>query len=117
MQDLSDRAVESLADTHFDIALACVERGLHVLVTKPVVKTLENHLKLAAAAKRKGVLVCVEVHKRWDPLYADARDRIRNAATMGQFSYMNAYMSQPKTQLETFRAWAGREFHRHLVLK
>ena len=95
-------------DTHFDIALACVERGLHVLVTKPVVKTLENHLKLAAAARRKGVLVCVEVHKRWDPLYADARDRIRNAATMGQFSYMNAYMSQPKSQLETFRFWAGK---------
>ena len=27
--------------------------------------------------------------------------------TLGDFSYMNAYMSQPKLQLETFRAWAG----------
>lgn len=27
-------------DTHFEIAMACVKRGVHVLVTKPVVKTL-----------------------------------------------------------------------------
>jgi hypothetical protein len=27
-------------DTHFEIALACVKRGVHVMVTKPVVKTL-----------------------------------------------------------------------------
>jgi len=27
-------------DTHYDIALACVEKGLHVMVTKPIVKTL-----------------------------------------------------------------------------
>ena len=31
-------------DTHFEIALAAIERGLHVLVTKPPVKTLAHHL-------------------------------------------------------------------------
>jgi len=92
-------------DTHFTIALACVKRGLHVLCTKPVVKTLAEHRQLAAAAKAAGVLVMVEVHKRFDPIYTDARDRIQK---MGGFSYMNAYMSQPKHQLETFRAWAGK---------
>ena len=30
-------------DTHFEIALACINHGLHVLVTKPAVKTLEHH--------------------------------------------------------------------------
>ena len=72
-------------DTHFDIALACVKKGLHVLVTKPIVKTLAEHAALHAAAKASGVLVMVEVHKRYDPIYADARDRIQ---TLGQFSYM-----------------------------
>lgn len=47
----------------------------------------------------------VEVHKRYDPIYIDARDRIQN---LGDFSYMYAYMSQPKHQLDTFRAWAGK---------
>lgn len=33
------------------------------------------------------------------------RDRIRE---LGDFSYFSSYMSQPKSQLETFRAWAGK---------
>uniref|UniRef100_A0A7S2WUR1 Gfo/Idh/MocA-like oxidoreductase N-terminal domain-containing protein n=1 Tax=Rhizochromulina marina TaxID=1034831 RepID=A0A7S2WUR1_9STRA len=92
-------------DTHFDIAMACIERGLHVLVTKPIVKTLKDHLALYEAARKAGVLVAVEVHKRFDPIYVDARDRIQ---ALGGLSYMYAYMSQPKHQLETFRAWAGK---------
>lgn len=64
-------------DTHFTIALAAIERGLHVLLTKPLVKTLDEHYKLFEAARRKGVLLVCEVHKRWDPMYTDARDRIR----------------------------------------
>mmetsp|Transcript_19076 Transcript_19076/g.43246 ORF Transcript_19076/g.43246 Transcript_19076/m.43246 type:complete len:428 (-) Transcript_19076:141-1424(-) len=92
-------------DTHLDIALACVRRGCHVLVTKPIVKTLAEHAALAEAAREAGVLVMVEVHKRYDPMYVDARDRIQD---LGQFSYLYAYMSQPKHQLETFKAWAGK---------
>jgi D-galacturonate reductase len=30
-------------DTHFDIAMYAIQRGLHVLVTKPVVQTLDHH--------------------------------------------------------------------------
>jgi len=92
-------------DTHFTIALACIEKGLHVLVTKPICKTLEEHKIIHEAALKNNVLVAIEVHKRWDPIYADARDRIQN---LGHFSYMYSYMSQPKHQLETFRAWAGK---------
>ena len=91
-------------DTHFSIAMDCVAAGMHVLVTKPVVMTLAQHHALAAAAAAARVLVAVEVHKRWDPIYADARDRLR---ALGDFSQLHAYMSQPKLQLETFRAWAG----------
>jgi D-galacturonate reductase len=93
-------------DTHFDIALECIQQGMHVMVTKPIVKTLEHHQMLAKAAAEKGVLVAVEVHKRLDPFYADARDRARGG--LGNFQYMYAYMSQPKHQLETFKAWAGK---------
>jgi len=39
-------------DTHFDIALYAIERGLHVLVTKPAVKTVEHHRRLLEAARR-----------------------------------------------------------------
>ncbi|GMI32036.1 hypothetical protein TeGR_g9698 [Tetraparma gracilis] len=92
-------------DTHHAIASYCVARGMHVLVTKPVVKTLGEHQALAAAATEQQVLVGVEVHKRLDPFYSDARDR---AQALGGLNYMAAYMSQPKHQLETFKAWAGK---------
>lgn len=92
-------------DTHFAIAMEAVDRGLHVLIAKPLVKTLEDHIALAEAARRSGVLVAMEVHKRWDPIYADARDRIRQ---LGEFSFFSSFMSQPKYQLETFRSWAGK---------
>lgn len=92
-------------DTHYAIAMEAVDRGLHVLIAKPIVKTLEEHLALAEAARRSGVIVAMEVHKRWDPIYADARDRIRQ---LGEFSFFSSFMSQPKYQLETFRSWAGK---------
>ncbi|MHC4995894.1 MAG: Gfo/Idh/MocA family protein [Planctomycetota bacterium] len=91
-------------DTHFEIAMQAVNRGCHVLVAKPIVKTIDEHRRLVAAAEREGVIVAMEVHKRWDPIYADARDRIRN---LGDASYFVSYMSQPKSQLDTFAAWAG----------
>jgi D-galacturonate reductase len=93
-------------DTHYDIAMECINKGLHVMITKPIVKTLRDHQELARAASLQNVLVAVEVHKRLDPFYADARDRAR--CSLGNFQYMYAYMSQPKHQLETFRAWAGK---------
>lgn len=92
-------------DTHYAIAKACIERGVHVLVTKPATKTLAKHIELAQLAASRGVLAAVEVHKRLDPMYADARDRLRG---FGPLSFACAYMSQPKHQLETFKGWAGR---------
>jgi hypothetical protein len=49
--------------------------------------------------------LAVEYHKRFDPIYSDARNRARN---LGPFSYFYSYMAQPKQQLDTFKAWAGK---------
>jgi hypothetical protein len=82
-------------DTHFTIAMAAVNAGMHVLIAKPLVKTLKEHHELLAAARANNVLCVVEVHKRFDPFYTDARDRI---ASLGDFSYM-------------VRAWPGGHVH------
>ena len=93
-------------DTHFKICMVCIEAGLHVLCAKPIVKRLEDHTALAEAAKRHSGLVAVEDHKRFDPIYVDARDRVR--AQLGPFSYFSSTMTQPKAQLDTFAGWAGK---------
>jgi D-galacturonate reductase len=92
-------------DTHKAIAACCLSRGMHVMITKPPVQTLADHLELISLATTANRLCVIEVHKRFDPIYVDARDRI---AGLGPFSYFAAYMSQPKHQLDTFRAWAGK---------
>ncbi len=91
-------------DTHYDIALAALARGLHVLVAKPLVKTLAQHAALVAASAEHGGLCAVEYHKRWDPMYSDAVERIRR---LGPFSYFYSAMTQRVTQLDTFAGWAG----------
>ncbi|KAL2350876.1 hypothetical protein BJ546DRAFT_856551 [Cryomyces antarcticus] len=94
--------------THFPIALYAIQRQIHVLITKPAVKLLSEHQTLLAEARKHGVFVFVEHHKRFDPAYADARHRAVSGS-LGDFNYFYSYMSQPKSQLETFKAWAGKE--------
>lgn len=94
--------------THYPIAVYAIERGIHVLVTKPAVKLLAEHQNLMALGRKHNVFVYVEHHKRFDPAYADARHRATRGA-LGDFNFFSAYMSQPKSQLETFKAWAGKD--------
>ena len=61
---------------------------------------------LSAQARARGVHVQVEFHKRWDPMYADARARMR---ALGDCSYFQSFMSQPKFQLDVC-------FHSSLLL-
>ena len=44
--------------------------------------------------------------RSFDPVYSDAKAK---AAALGECNFFSAWMSQPKSQLETFRAWAGKD--------
>ncbi|KZT40073.1 NAD(P)-binding protein [Sistotremastrum suecicum HHB10207 ss-3] len=92
--------------THYPIALYAIQKKCHVLVTKPATQLLSHHNHLITEAAKNNVVCFVEHHKRFDPVYSDARGR---AAALGEFNFFNAWMSQPKSQLETFRAWAGKD--------
>lgn len=91
-------------DTHFKIAKETLEHEHDVLVAKPLVKTVAEHSELIHLVNSKQLLGMVELHKRFDPIYQDA---IARAKELGEFSFMNSYMSQPKSQLLTFKQWAG----------
>jgi D-galacturonate reductase len=69
---------------------------------------LAQHQELIAEAQKHNVFIYVEHHKRFDPAYADARHRA-TSGKLGDFNYFYSYMSQPKSQLETFKAWAGKD--------
>ncbi|KAF9889098.1 hypothetical protein FE257_008075 [Aspergillus nanangensis] len=94
--------------THFPIALYAIQRNIHVMITKPATQLLSHHLTLLAEARKHNVFVFIEHHKRFDPAYSDATAKARKGL-LGDFNYFYSYMSQPKSQLETFKAWAGRD--------
>jgi D-galacturonate reductase len=40
-------------DAHFDIAMECISKGMHVMITKPIVQNLKDHILLAKKAIEK----------------------------------------------------------------
>eukprot|EP00913_Durusdinium_trenchii_P035186 g32917.t1 len=69
-----------------------------------MVKTLAQHKELVSIAKAKGVLLQIEVHKRFDPIYNDARQRIQSLGTFGYFtSFIRAAVHAPRAPAERSR--------------
>lgn len=62
---------------HFDVGLKMIERGLHVLVEKPITSTVEQAEALCAAAKKKGVQLAVGHIERFNPAAMELRRRLK----------------------------------------
>ncbi len=69
--------VATPTSTHYDIALVCLKRGIHVLVEKPVCETPEQAKALIAASKDAGVKLQVGHVERFNPAILRA-DRLIN---------------------------------------
>lgn len=96
-------------NTHFRIAQCALRHGHHVMVTKPLVMRLEDHHTLLQECRPRNVLLCCEVHKRWDPCYNDARHKMRQKKNgILPATHVIAWMTQPIHQLGTFKMWAGK---------
>jgi len=65
-------AVTIAAPTHLhhEIALACIERKIHIMVEKPVASTVEEGRAIVAAAARAGVTLMVGHVERFNPAVA-----------------------------------------------
>ncbi|MBV9259914.1 MAG: Gfo/Idh/MocA family oxidoreductase [Pseudolabrys sp.] len=72
-------AVTIAAPTHLhhEIALACITRGVHVLVEKPIASTPEEGNDLIAAARRAGVTLMVGHVERFNPAVEAVKEAIR----------------------------------------
>jgi predicted dehydrogenase len=62
---------------HVPVGLACVERGVPVLVEKPVADTVALANQLVAAAERARVPLLVGHHRRHNPLVEKAREIVQ----------------------------------------
>jgi len=66
-QDLTFACVATPDDRHFEASKAILQAGVHLLVEKPSVLSLEELDELVALAEERGVLARVVYHKLLDP--------------------------------------------------
>lgn len=57
MQEGDIASVFTPDDCHYEITYETLKKGIHVMVTKPIVKTLKEHKALVKLAKEKNVLL------------------------------------------------------------
>jgi len=87
---IEDPAVEAVViatpvDTHFDLAMAALQAGKHVLVEKPIASTAEQAQRLIEEADRRGLILMVDhtfvytgaVRKMHELVHTDAFGKVR----------------------------------------
>jgi predicted dehydrogenase len=74
---------------HVAVGLACVERGIPMLVEKPIADTVQAARELVRAADRAGVPILVGHHRRHNPLIEKARDIVRGGR-LGRLAAVSA---------------------------
>src|SRR5512144_1907641 len=83
VNELLERDVDAItiaAPTHLhhQIALACIGRGVHVLVEKPIASSVEEGRDIIAAARRAGVTLMVGHVERFNPAVETIKEALRN---------------------------------------
>src|SRR5467141_1591072 len=73
-------AVTIAAPTHLhrELALCCIEQGVHVLVEKPIASSVEEGRAIIAAARRVGVALMVGHVERFNPTVEAIKEAIRD---------------------------------------
>ncbi len=91
---------------HRQIAVDAARAGLHVLVEKPLDTTVEGCEEIIEAAKKSGVLLQVDFHKRYDPDHMAIARRV-GAGELGEILYGSVYMEDRiEVPSEWFPHWA-----------
>src|SRR5947208_10822016 len=78
-------------ESHCEIACALLEAGIHVLVEKPISRTLEEADRMIAAANNSGAILQVGHAERFNPAMMALRPHVRNPVyfeihRVGQFT-------------------------------
>ena len=74
---------------HVEPALACIEKGVDLLIEKPLATSVADCKKIYEAAKKNKVRVAVDFHKRWDPAAIFIYNKLKSSKGYPLRAYMN----------------------------
>jgi predicted dehydrogenase len=103
--DVDILAVATPDHLHAAPILAALERGVHVITEKPLTLDATEADTIIAEAEERGLLVGVDMHKRYDPDHLRIRDDI--SERIGTPLYGRAVLEEPlDIPTNVFRKWA-----------
>jgi predicted dehydrogenase len=70
--------VATPTDLHVPVGMACAERGVHLLVEKPIASDVQAARDLIDCAKRQPIRLLVGHHRRFNPLVESAREVVQS---------------------------------------
>ena len=89
---------------HVAAALACIERGIAVLVEKPITDSVAEGLRLVEAAERVGVPALAGHHRRHNPIMCQAAEVVA-PGKLGRIVAVNSMWLSRKTEDYFDIAW------------
>lgn len=91
---------------HREIAIHVADKGVHMLVQKPLDVTSQGGQDMVNAARENNVLLFVDFHKRCDPSHMQIKDDIKNGK-LGRVQYGYAW-TENRISIPTvsFKKWA-----------
>ncbi len=102
--DLDVMSVATPDNLHTQVTLDSIEHGIHVLMEKPMCLAIDEADDIIAKAREKGVVVAVDMHKRYDPDHLRIQHDI--AKQIGDPLYGLAMLEEPlEVSTSTFK-WA-----------
>ncbi|MGB9876623.1 MAG: Gfo/Idh/MocA family protein [bacterium] len=78
---------------HYEQLVACLEKGVNILVEKPMVCSLAEAEKVVDLAEEKGLTVMVAYQRRFMPAFLYAKEQIA-AGKLGRLLFFTAYQAQ-----------------------
>lgn len=79
---------------HLSVALEAIDRGIHVLIEKPIAHTLDEGKQIIAAAEAAGVLLMVGHIERFNPAVGALKERIADNE-LGRVFQLDAHRKGP----------------------
>ncbi len=77
---------------HYELAMVCLERGIHVLVEKPITETEEQARSLCEAAEKSSLVFQVGHIERFNPAYMELKNVLEEMNVMAvNFRRLSAY--------------------------